>query len=250
MPKPRIILCLEKRARRHRHSLFVELLSRIERPLKILDVGGTYDYWRQTDVAALGNVRIVLLNLFPQDGLVPPFSAAVGDARDLSRYADKEFDVVFSNSLLGQAGRFADQMRMSSEIRRVGKHHFVQTPNHSFIIDWRTLVPCFHFLPVSFQALCFRNFSVGTYQRVTDRATSLQLASRIRNVRKRELRLLFPDSTVVCERFLGMTKSFMIQGGFSRSEPNAKCSRPLNPTLPSSGPPPEIQIIDGLPDYL
>jgi hypothetical protein len=222
MPKPQFIASLEERARRDRQLLFVELLSQVERPLTILDVGGSYDYWRQTDVAALGNVRIVLLNLFPQDEYPSPFSAEVGDARDLSRYADQEFDVVFSNSVLGHVGGFADQMRMASEIRRVGIRYFVQTPNHGFLIDWRTLVPCFHFLPVAIQAWCFRHFSVGTYRRVTDHTASLELASRIRNIRKGELSLLFPESTVVFEQYSGMTKSFMIHGGFNRSESNTK----------------------------
>lgn len=222
MLKPQFIARIEERARRDRHTLFVGLLSPLEKPLKILDVGGTYEYWLHTDVASLGAVRIVLLNLFPQDGLPPNFSAAVGDARDLSRYADQEFDVIFSNSVLGHVGGFADKIRMASEIRRVGKRYFVQTPNHGFLIDWRTLVPCFHFLPTPIQAWCFRHFAVGTYRRVADLGTSVELASRIRNIHKRELSLLFPESRVVSERYLGMTKSFMIYGGFNSSEPNAK----------------------------
>jgi len=218
MHKPKLILHLEEKVRKDRHLLFVDLLSRIGKPFTILDVGGSYDYWRKTDYEALGNVRIVLLNLFQQDDIGPPFSAEVGDARDLSRYSNQEFDVVFSNSVIGHVGGFADQMRMAREIRRVGKRYFVQTPNHGFLIDWRTLVPCFHFLPAPLQAWCFRHFSVGTYGKIADLATSLEIASRIRNIRRRELQLLFPESTVVPERYLGMTKSFMIHSGFSIPE--------------------------------
>lgn len=217
MTKPQFIVRAEEKARRARHSLFLELLLQADRPLNILDVGGEYAYWQQTDMSALGNVRIVLLNLFPQENLSPPFSAEVGDARDLSRYADKEFDVVFSNSVICLVGGLADQMRMASEVRRVGKRYFVQTPNHGFLVDWRTVVPCFHLLPIPLQAWCFRHFSVGTYRKVPDRAVSLELASRVRNLRRRELPLLFPSSSVICERYLGMTKSFMVHGGFDSS---------------------------------
>jgi hypothetical protein len=106
---------------------------------------------------------------------------------------------------------------MAGEIRRVGKRYFVQTPNHGFLLDWRTRVPCFHFLPVAWQAWCFRHFPVGIYPRIADRATSLRVASRIRNIRKAELPILFPGAAVVPERILGLTKSFMIHHGFARS---------------------------------
>ena len=215
MRKPQFIARLEKRARRDRHLLFVELLSKIERPLKILDVGGVYDYWQHIDVASLGDVRFVLLNLFPQDELPSSFSAELGDARELSRYADQEFDVVFSNSVLGHVGGFADQMRMAREIRRVGMRYLVQHSKSRLPHRLADPVPCFHFLPVRMQAWCFRQCSVGTYRRVTDRDSSLELASCIRNIRKSELSLLFPNSVVLCERYLGMTKSFMIHSGFS-----------------------------------
>ena len=100
------------------------------------------------------------------------------------------------------------------EIRRVGVRHFVQTPNHGFPIDWRTLVPGFHFLPATLQAWCFQRFPVGRYARVDDWQAALELATRIRNIRKEDLPVFFPDSKVVCERFLGLTKSFMIHQGF------------------------------------
>lgn len=205
------------KARRDRFSFFARLLADLPRPLSILDVGGTYDYWQRLDYRRLGQVRLVLLNVFPQDLVVPPFTAVIGDARDLSRYSDGEFDLVFSNSVIGHVGAFADQARMASEIRRVGKRYFVQTPNHGFPLDWRTHVPCFHFLPIPWQAWCFRHFPVGTYPRIRDRATSLSLASRVRNIRKAELPILFPDATIVPERILGITKSFMIYHGFAKS---------------------------------
>lgn len=80
--------------------------------------------------------KVTLLNVMPQAGI----DAVLGDARDLSRYGDGEFDVVFSNSCIGHVGGFEDQLRMAREIRRVGRRYFVQTPNHGLPIDWRILV--------------------------------------------------------------------------------------------------------------
>jgi hypothetical protein len=170
------------------------------------------------DWSILGNIEIVLLNTFVQEHLPPPFLSVVADARDLSRYGDREFDVVYSNSVLCHVGAFSDRVRMAREIRRVGRSYFVQTPNPGFIIDWRTLIPFFHFLPLSSQAWCFRHFRVGTYPRIQDYSASLYQASRVQTVTCDELRRLFPDGTIVRERVLGMTKSFVVHSGFVASD--------------------------------
>ena len=218
MNKPRFFTRLEEKARRTRFSFFANLLATIERPLVVLDIGGTMDYWRKVNYAVLGDVKFVLLNINPQMDVSPPFSSVVGDGCDLSRYLDREFNLVFSNSVIGHVGTFADQEQMAKEVRRVGKRYFVQTPNHGFFLDWRTMVPYFHFLPVSFQAWCFRHFPVGTYPRERDHEKSLHLARRIRNLRRRELKMLFPGATIAPERILGLTKSFMVYRGFELSD--------------------------------
>ena len=214
MTQPGWIAQMETRARQRRHRLFTGLLPVLDRPLEILDVGGVHDYWKRAGDTASLNANIVLFNVFSQSDLPANFSSVVGDARDLSRYADRQFDVVFSNSVIGHVGSAQDQQRMAREIRRVGVRHFVQTPNHGFPIDWRTLVPGFHFLPASAQAWCFQRFPVGRYAKVDDQRAALELATRIRNVRKADLPVFFPGSTVVCEKFAGLTKSFMIHQGF------------------------------------
>lgn len=207
---------LEQAARRRRFHVFCNLLShRAEaRRRTILDVGGTWVYWREMDWSVLGDINVVLLNTFPQSGLPREFTSVVSDARDLSLYRDQEFDTVYSNSVLGHVGTIEDQARMAREIRRVGNSYFVQTPNQRFLVDWRTLVPCFHFLPVTYQAWCFRHFRVGTYPKIADYSESIHQARRIRNVIYEELREMFPDGTILRERVGGLTKSFMVHSGF------------------------------------
>jgi SAM-dependent methyltransferase len=215
MRKPKFLLTMEANARRRRSLLLVRLLGASRNPCTVLDVGGTIEYWRTVEVPAGLVERIVLLNTFEQQATAP-FEAVVGDARDLSRFEDKQFDVVFSNSVLGHVGSFEDQCRAASEIRRVGRHYFVQTPNHGFPIDWRTLIPFFHFLPVRAQAWCFERFAVGAYGRASCSAEAWSLASRVRNIRGTELGQLFPSATIVKERVLGFTKSFMVHNFPSR----------------------------------
>ena len=206
---PRFLAKFESSARRRRHELLLRMISSLETSPSILDVGGTATYWKSFNFPADMVRRIVLLNTFPQV-VDQQFESVVGDARDLSRFRDCEFDIVFSNSVIGHVGDFEDQEQMAREIRRVGIHFFVQTPNHGFPLDWRTLVPGFHFLPVKAQAWCFLHMRVGTYRRAGNLAEAFEWATRIRNLRRRELDLLFPGAFVVDERALGLTKSFMV----------------------------------------
>jgi hypothetical protein len=198
------------RGRQQRFQRILQTIRRPEhRPLRLLDVGGTTGYWAAMPWQQLAPVEIVLLNVEPQD-VSPPFAAVVGDARDLSRYADQSFDVVYSNSVIGHVGGFDDQRRMARELQRVGRQVILQTPNHRFPIDWRTLIPGFHFLPVGAQAWCLQRTRVGRYARVRDPQVAWHLASRVRNLTRRELRLLFPQAAIYAERACAVTKSFIV----------------------------------------
>jgi len=199
-------------ARQRRFRRIQQAIRRpADRPLRILDVGGTVEYWQSMPWQELSPAEIVLLNVMPQDAR-PPFSAIVGDARDLSRYPAGTFDVVYSHSVIGHVGGFEDQRRMACELTRVGRQVIVQTPNQRFPIDWRTLMPGFHFLPLAAQAWCLQHMRVGRYARVRDRETARHLAARIRNLTRRELRTLFPGSSIEAERVCGLSKSFIVVG--------------------------------------
>src|SRR4051812_22284239 len=87
--------------RRRRFRRIQQAIRRpMDRPLRLLDVGGTVGYWASMPWHMLAPVEVVLLNVAPQD-TSPPFTSIVGDARDLSRYSDHSFDVVYSHSVIG-----------------------------------------------------------------------------------------------------------------------------------------------------
>ena len=206
--KPAFVAARELQGRRDRFAIFAKLCAGLDRPLSILDVGGTVQYWQDQDWRAL-NAEITLLNVSLETAQ-DPFKAVVGDARDLSRYSDNAFDVVHSNSVLSLVGGFDDQLRMANEVRRVGRAYFVQTPNRHFPLDWRTLVPFFHWLPPTIQARCFQRMRVGIYQRIDSYTDALHAACRVRDVTESELRVLYDDGTLVKERVAGLTKSFIV----------------------------------------
>lgn len=69
---------------------------------------------------------------------------------------------------------------------------------------WKTAIT------VEVQRVGIRHFPVGTYQRARDAEHAMQMASRIRNLSRSEVRMLFPGSRIENETVLGFTKSFLI----------------------------------------
>ncbi|MBI1878266.1 MAG: class I SAM-dependent methyltransferase [Chloroflexi bacterium] len=120
--------------RRKRFGFFLELLQAVPRPLKILDIGGTQRFWEVMGFVNQPDIQIILLNLDPQEVRYENFSSLIGDATNLIDFQDRQFDVVFSNSVIEHVGIYRQQQRMAQEIQRVGERYFVQTPNYFFPI--------------------------------------------------------------------------------------------------------------------
>ena len=139
---------LSSRMRRRRLAFFEGLLDLLPRPVTILDVGGTAAFWQALQVG--DGVTIIILNLRSEPVQEPHLRSIAGDARDLSAFADRSIDIVYSNSVIEHVGSLEDQRRMADEIRRVGKRYFVQTPNAYFPLEPHFLVPGFQFMPLTF----------------------------------------------------------------------------------------------------
>lgn len=201
-----VIETVSRRSRRRRFGYLQDVLP--DGPVRILDVGGTRAYWDA--LPSLPEAKITLLNL-SAERVPAPFVSLSGDARDLSQFPDQSFDIVYSNSVIGHVGTWADQQRMASELRRVGKIVVLQTPNYWFPVDWHTLLPIFHWLPASWRAWWHQRVPVPTYPTMA-RSTedAWHRATRIRNLTARELRQLFPGSVLHRERMLGFTKSLVV----------------------------------------
>lgn len=196
--------------RHKRMALFLRLVSGVPKPATLLDVGGTTDFWRDCIPAGFS---ITLLNLFGQQA-VGDMTVLVGDGCDLTRFKDKSFDIVFSNSVLCLVGGWERQKQMAGEIQRVGRRYFVQTANQNFPLDWRTLVPFFHWLSPSAQAWCFQRMPVGRYKKAQNATEAVEWATRVRDLTAAQCRTLFPEATIVCERAAGLTKSLILHHGF------------------------------------
>jgi ubiquinone/menaquinone biosynthesis C-methylase UbiE len=194
-------------------SLFAELPN--SATIRILDVGGTQNFWDKSVVLSeLGDVEITIMNISEFKVNAPNIRSIVGDARNMKQFADKEFDVVFSNSVIEHVGSYEDQRQMAKEIKRVGKRYFVQTPNLYFPIEPHFVFPFFQFLPQSVKVWLISHFALGWYGKVTDIEKANELASEIRLLSKKEFINLFANAKIVEEKFLGLTKSFIAYEGW------------------------------------
>jgi ubiquinone/menaquinone biosynthesis C-methylase UbiE len=211
---------LATKLRRKRFALFNSLLSSLPRPLRILDIGGTQLFWERMGFTAQSDVKIVLLNLTNVPLTYPNFRSVIGDARNMGEFRDKEYDVVFSNSVIEHVGDYGQQRQMAEEVRRVGRRYFLQTPNRSFPVEPHFLFPFFQFLPLRFRVFLIFHFDLGWYQRIPDKQKATETVSSIRLLTERELRELFPGAMIYREKFFGMTKSFIVYDGWGNIPPN------------------------------
>jgi hypothetical protein len=179
---------------------------------RVLDVGGLDWYWGLLPVRP----RVVILNRRAIDAAGSrELDRVVADGLRLP-FTDQAFDIVFSNSVIEHLGSTEAQRAFASEIARVGRQWYVQTPNRWFPVETHLLTPFLHFLPPSWQ------------RRVAPRWTIWQMLARprpdqrefyirhyledVRLLGAADLRSLFPEARIDRERFFGFTKSLIAVG--------------------------------------
>jgi hypothetical protein len=207
-------LSLAARFRRGRLHLFQTLLDQLPRPVTILDVGGTQQFWEQAGFTGGESVQITLLNLTPVTVTRPNFQSVSGDGRDLSQFAGQQFDIVFSNSVIEHLATRQDQQLMALAVKRVGKRYFIQTPNKYFPLEPHFLWPFFQFYPVWLRAQLLHHFDLGWVKRLPDYEAAKREVQQIRLLSRAEFRQLFPDGHLVEEKIFGLSKSFVIYHGW------------------------------------
>ncbi len=174
--------------------------------IKILDVGGTDYFWKNSRIPNLPGVTITLLNLHLEQSSHPNILAQQGDATDMSNLEEKSFDLVFSNSVIEHLYTLENQQKMAAEIQRVGKHYFIQTPYKYFPIEAHYALPFAQFLPKSLVFSILTNTRLSRLKHWEPKAAQ-QYLDEIRLLDKNEMRALFPQGKILLEKTWGMTKS-------------------------------------------
>ena len=175
---------------------------------RLLDVGGYPWCWPPE----MRRAQITLLNLaFPPEvktAAAGAFDLVAGDGCALP-FADGAFDIVFSNSVIEHVGTWEQQQRLAAESRRVGRRLWVQTPAREFFVEPHLLAPFVHWLPCPCQRRLLRYGTPWGWLTRPDRTQIDAFLAEVRLLTFREMRQLFPDCTILRERFLGMTKSYI-----------------------------------------
>lgn len=206
---------IARRAREKRFELFKNLLGRVPRPLRILDIGGRPEFWQTMNFVDVDGVELTLINIgMPPETTFQNMCCLEADARHLEMFKDREFDIVFSNSVIEHVGGTADQQRMAEEVQRVGSRYFVQTPNRNFPVEPHFAFPMFQFLPLTVQASLLMNLNLAWSGKVSSREKAEKIAKSVKLLSRREFTSMFPHANVYEERFFGLVKSFVCYAGW------------------------------------
>lgn len=206
---------MARRLRERRFAFFARLLEQVPRPLRLLDIGGTETFWETMGFVGQDGVEITLCNLTPlPTPRHPGIRLVQGDACKLDAFADDEFDVVFSNSVIEHVGDLARCQAMADEVQRVGRRYFVQTPNRHFPTDPHFPFPFFQFLPVEVRARLLQVLPLAWVGRIRDPAHAREVARSVRLLSEQEFRSLFPGCSIYREKLFGLTKSFIAYAGW------------------------------------
>jgi ubiquinone/menaquinone biosynthesis C-methylase UbiE len=193
--------------RAKRFSFFLAKIEKLPKPLTILDIGGTVDFWEAMNFNQPG-ITITLLNLTKQEVNNPLFQSMEGNATHLTDIKDQQFDIVFSNSVIEHLFTWENQQKMAKEVRRVGKYHFIQTPNYWFPIEPHWVFPFFQFLPTSIRITLTQRFSLGHIPRIPSYEKAKEQVNEIQLLSLSAFKTIFPHSSIYIEKFAGLSKSF------------------------------------------
>ena len=173
---------------------------------RVLDVGGTPYNWEQ--IGARFPITLLNTEALEGDGLGPHYSLVQGSGTRLD-FADRSFDIAFSNSVIEHVGSLDAQRAFAQELRRVGRQLWVQTPARSFFFEPHLLAPFIHFFPLRWQRRLVRNFTLWGWITRPSRDAVDRVLGELRLLDYATFRDLFPDCEIRRERFLGLTKAYV-----------------------------------------
>lgn len=189
--------------RKERMALFIERMD-IKGGERILDMGGVGAFWNSCPVP----LNLTIINL-PGSGLrseVDPRHTVTyieGDACHMPDIPDNAFDIAFSNSVIEHVGPEENQQSFAREVHRVAPRHWIQTPSIWFPIEAHNHMPFWWFYPPA-----MKRFFINRWKRKLPAWTEMVEGTTV--ILHREMRDMFPTSTLWSERFMGFTKSYVV----------------------------------------
>jgi hypothetical protein len=199
------------RFRRKRLQLFLDLLGPpSDKPIRVLDIGGTASYWRATeDLWKPWPLQFTIVNLDVEPSDEGPFSIRAANACSMPQYADNSFDVVHSNSVIEHVGHWPEMWNMAQEVRRIAPKYYLQTPDFWFPVEPHYRAIGYQWLPESLRAAVLTRTKLGFRSRAVSIDAAMRDIQTINLITARQMRELFPDAELKHERFFGFSKSLI-----------------------------------------
>ncbi len=209
-----IIRNLSTRARAKRSTIFWKYLNPCEED-RILDLGSGDGSYMASVVPFRNNVYIADISKvkLERGNKKYGFKVLLLSEEDCLPVPDKFFDIVFCSSVIEHVTvdknkiwkmqnsdtfsklAYERQKIFAKEINRVGKKYYVQTPNKYFIMETHTWLP---FVSLFSRKLLIKTIIFLNTFWPKKTTPDWYLLS------KKQMRELFPDATIVTEKFLGM----------------------------------------------
>jgi hypothetical protein len=207
-PIERIKRQMQRHWRQQRMAALLQRMS-LHSGVRIIDVGGTPEMWELDLDPTITNLDITLLNLPGMwNSWLPPFRHRYrfveADACADLPFADRAFDIAFSNSVIEHVGNEQQQQAFANTIRRLAPSYWVQTPSKWFPIESHCNLPFWWFYPTSLQQAWIRR-----WQRQKQEFKWQQM-STTRVLSLRQLQVLFPEAQVYTEYVAGFPKSYSL----------------------------------------
>src|SRR3546814_19231353 len=92
-------------------------------------------------------ISVTIVNMEGETGDDGPFQLRLGDACNLSEYADNSFDIVHSNSGIAHVGRWEQMKMMAAEVRLLAPAYYLKTTDFAFPLEPPLWTLAVHLLP-------------------------------------------------------------------------------------------------------
>ncbi|MCC5869128.1 MAG: class I SAM-dependent methyltransferase [Gammaproteobacteria bacterium] len=125
-----------------------------------------------------------------------------GDACELADLSGKDFDIVYSNSVIEHVGDVTRQKAFAAAVLSLNTDYWIQTPSKWFPVEAHCGMPFWWFYPDR-----FRQHFLSRWKEKLPAWTEMVEGTRV--IEKQFFQELFPDGEVYVERLAGLPKSYI-----------------------------------------
>ncbi|EIM65119.1 hypothetical protein [Desulfobacter postgatei] len=215
---------LRKYTQKNRAHFFFSLIEKMNRPINIIDLGGTATFWASWGLSETDHIHVTLINNhhvdktnIGYDNSIPYITEIIKDVNELAVEDFQGYDLIFSNSMIEHLDSRQKQSNLAQTIEKSKRPYFIQVPNKYFIIDPHFPHPCVPFFalyPKNLQARLLTVYRFGSGSKSNSFEEAQRRLKFYNPLSLKELKKLFPSSEIIKkESHLFSISLIAIKGG-------------------------------------